>query len=125
MTDKSVNMGNLYDLNKTLYSKMPKMKTEDFQKDVLNIGMWFSSRTERRYFMLLCRELNDYTVFEFKAPKFDVAKEELRSLILSRGIPVGIDYEHSSDTYDVWVKRGKEVYMYKLFPCDDFIIPIE
>lgn len=125
MADKNITMGNLYDLNKSLYAKLPKMDVNDFQSKILNIGMWFSSRTDRKYFMFLCRELNDYTIFEFKNPNYNQAKEELKGLVLSRGIPVAIDYDHDTDSYEIWVKRGNDCHMYKIFPCDDFMIPIE
>lgn len=119
---KKVNVGTLYETNCDIYKALPPMKTEDFDTKTLNIAAWFSSRTDRKYFMFLCKELSDYTIFEFKEPRYEEAKKELRSLITSRGLPVLIDYNHDLDSYEIWVKREDTVHMYMLFPCDDFMI---
>lgn len=124
MADKKMNMGDLYSFNQTIYKQLPPIPADEYASEVFNMGMWFSSRTDRKDFMFLCRELNDYTIFHFNAPRYDDAKEELKSLITSRGIPVAIDYNHDQDSYEVWVKRGGEVHMYLLFCCDDFMINI-
>lgn len=124
MGKQKINMGTLYQTNCDIYKQLPQMTKEAFETQTLNVAAWFSSRTERKYFMFLCRELNDYTIFEFIDPNYDKAKEELRDLITSRGLPILIDYNHQQDSYEIWIKRNNEVHMYMLFPCDDFIIPI-
>lgn len=125
MANNKVSMGTLYQTNCDIYKQLPPMPAEEFSRKTLNIGGWFSSRTKRKYFMFLCRELNDYTVFEFIDPNYNAATNEIRDLITSRGLPVLIDYNHEQDAYEVWIKRKGEVHMYMLFPCDDFMIRIQ
>lgn len=132
MGENKATLGTLYDINKSAYAAMPDMDAKAFGSMTTNVGLWFSSRPERKYFMFLCRELNDYTVFHLNGTNYNLAREELIDLIKSRGACVGIEYDHAGDAYDVWVKRpivgenGQrvEAFMYKLFPCDDFIIEI-
>lgn len=124
-------VGTLYDLNKNLYKQVPHMNSNDFDNMATNMALWFSSRAQRKYFMFLCRELNDYTIFHFNSANYNAAREELVDLIRSRGNAcIDIQYDHAGDNYDIWLKRydvetkEAQVYMYKLFPCDDFIIEI-
>lgn len=118
-----MSFGTLYDVNKMMYEKMSPMSAEDFQNYMINISLWFS-KNNFQYFMFLCRELSDYTIFNFLSTNYNKGREELIDLITSRGVPMDIEYKHEEDAYDIWVKRAGEVHMYKLFPCNDFIIEV-
>ena len=123
MAGKDIEM-TLYDLNKAMYLQMKPMEAYDFTQQMVNIALWFSSKKDAKYFMLLCKERSDYTVFDFQSYDYDTARNELTAIITNRGMPMDVDYDHDTDTYDIWVKKGGEVYMYKLFDCDDFVIRI-
>ena len=124
----------LYQINKMAYQQVPKMNELQFNQMMNNISLWFSSKEKSRYFMLLSKELSDYTIFHFNSYDYSKAREELIELVNSRGIPVDIQYDHDTDTYDIWVRRisvdpttskpTMDVVMYKMFKCDDFIIEI-
>ena len=124
----------LYQINKMAYQQVPKMNELQFNQMMNNISLWFSSKEKSRYFMLLSKELSDYTIFHLNTYDYSKAREELVELVNSRGIPVDIQYDHDTDTYDIWVRRisvdpttskpTMDVVMYKMFECDDFIIEI-
>ena len=123
MAGKDIEM-TLYDLNKAMYLQMKPMEAYDFNQQMVNIALWFSSKKDTKYFMLLCKERSDYTIFNLQSYDYDTARNELTAIVTNRGVPMDVDYNHDTDTYDIWVKKGGEVYMYKLFECDDFVIRI-
>ena len=91
----------------------------------MNMSLWFS-QPHRSYFMFLNNEERDYTIFNFIEPDYHEGFEELKKLILSRGKPLAIEYNHDKDYYEVWLKdlHTGEAHMYILFVCDPFIIEI-
>ena len=119
-------LGSVYDLNRSLYKNVPPMAADSAQEFFNNVGMWFSSKPGNVYFMFLCRELNDYTIFHFGTTNFAQGQTELEDLVKSRGELKDIEYNHDTDSYDFWVTSvfDEEVHMYKLFMCQDFIIEI-
>ena len=124
MSENSVGtMGTVYDFNKLAYEKV-KVPEQRKREMLANIGMWFSS--DPKYFMFLCRELSDYTIFNFESFNYSKAKEELEELIHERGELLDIVYNHNNDTYEIWMrtKSDNQIHMYMLFDCNDFIITI-
>lgn len=120
------NMGTLYDINKVAYAKLDSMPEDKAKEMLTNIGMWFSSKKSFKYFMFLCKELSDYTIFNFESFNYSKGKDELVDLVDSRGTLLDIVYNHNSDGYEIWVRslQDGEVHMYMLFDCNDFIITI-
>lgn len=120
--NKSLSFGTLYELNQKMYAEAQDMTPEKFSAETVNMALWFSSRPERKHFMLLCRELYDYTVFEFNEAKYDHAREELQAILLSRGKPVMVDYNHENDAYEIWMRVNGEIHMYMLFWADSYVV---
>ena len=120
------NLGSLYDMNRYFYSQLPDMDEKKKEELIMNIAMWFSSKPTNKFFMMLCRELNDYTIFHFEHPNHSKGKTELEELLKSRGSVKDIYYNHDTDTYDFWLLSSLDgqIQMYKIFMCDDFIIQI-
>lgn len=121
---KDVKMGSLYDFNKMAYAKMPPIPANKAQEKLTDIASWFSAKPTK-YFMLLCKELADYTVFNFESFDYNKGKEELEDIIKSRGLLLDIVYNEAASGYEVWMRRiDGSVHMYLLFRCDDFIVTI-
>ena len=118
-------MGTIYDFNKLAYEKI-KVPEQKKKEMLSNIGMWFSSNPTFKYFMFLCRELSDYTIFNFETFNYSHGKEELESLIHERGELLDIVYNHNNDSYEIWIrtKSDNEIHMYMIFCCNDFVITI-
>ena len=117
-------MGNLYELNK---EAMKKVKSIDFAglttgKKV--IKAMFAEKISR-YFMMLCREKADYTVFEI--PDMTYAGEmaqECIDCLKNRGTILSIERENPEvSAIEFWIRGlDNENYMYMLFPCDAMIV---
>ncbi len=104
----------LYDMSKQIVSNLPVKST--------NIELEPFKKTLRKfkhlgYFMLLCREQNDYTVIRVrKANNPDKFENLIIELLQSRGDIKDIDYGDDKDSLECWIQKDEEVYMYKLFP---------
>ena len=126
-SNKKANLGTLYDMNLFMYNKLPPMEEDKKNAYLQNAAMWFSSKPNNKYFMLYCRELNDFTIFNFLTSNYDKGKTELIALVESRATEIkDIVYNHDSDSYDFWIVSSldNQIHMYKLFMCQDFIIEV-
>lgn len=134
--DKKIEVASLYDLNKQVISQLPEMPQEQIQEQLIQIQKWFSN-SKGKYFMLLCREKPDYTLFNFNGkeipdifPEFinkmsKHAIKELEICIKNRGILMSIN-KAGGDAWEIWIKDffNKEIHMYMLFECDQMVIEV-
>lgn len=118
--------GTLYTMAQEEMKKVLPMNNYDLQRDLANIGAWFSTDMQEQYYMLLNRELSDYTVFNFLGMNYSKGIEELLEVLDGRGPVLQIDYNHDNKYFEIWVKylMDNTPHMYILFPCSDFIIEI-
>ncbi len=100
--------------------------------ELTNIGAWLSTDKTFQYFMLLCREAYDFTVINVTSTNYSKAANEIREVLESRGDIVFIEYCHDEENYELWIKTneymktvtGSDYVMFKLFPCNDFVIEV-
>lgn len=115
----------LYELNKTLYRSMPEMTFNELQKKKKEIKLW-SQCCGDEYFMLLNRELADYTVFSIDGVSSERAtdsfEQEVTDIVCSRGRIKSIEINNEELWIQFWVEQDKEIYMYALFPYDNGVI---
>lgn len=138
-------MGNIemtnYDLNKQAYAQISPMNKEELQKALLNIGDWFSYCFKSEYFMLLCRERNDYTTIHINNFQFDKAIQELQEILESRGEIIDIQFAHESNAWECWVRERRtktieelekdtafkwtpQIWMFLLFDAQGFVVEV-
>lgn len=113
-----VSLGTVYDMNKTLMEKEPSMSVNALNKKINKINKFFA---RGEYFMLLCHEARDYTVFQITGKNPDLAGNELKECLKNRGIILAID-EVSGNAYEIWIKNEEGIFAYYLFPYDAGII---
>lgn len=79
-----------------------------------------------KYFMLLCKDRSDYTLFNIVDHNFDIEeiKEALKDCFVNRGDVYDIHYEKNTDAYEIWLKIENEFYVYYLFPYGVGVIEI-
>ena len=79
-----------------------------------------------KYFMLLCKDRSDYTIFNMLEDNFNMneLKEALKDCIVNRGEAYDIHYEKDTDAYEIWLKIDDEFFAYYLFPYDIGVIEI-
>ena len=58
-----VSLGNLYDMNKQLMDKEPILSEDAISEAKEKMAGQFFNKIEQKYYMLLCNEQRDYTLF--------------------------------------------------------------
>jgi hypothetical protein len=122
-----VTMGTLYDLNKQVVQAEISLTGEylEKKKDIIKD---FLKNTDGMYYMLLCNERKDYTVFrnEYRhAGDLDAfANVLVDECLLNRGLVKGIDKTKGETAIEIWLSIDGEAYVYYFFKYDDAIIEI-
>ena len=127
MSESKMTLGTLYDFNKQLMSQAKELRRIDF-KDSLNEIKDFIKEKDNKYFMLLCKERSDYTVFVlFKNEDFDrqIFKKELSECLANRGQVLSIEKTKDKQAYEIWIKVDEEAFVYYLFPYDLGVIEVK
>ena len=127
MSESKMTLGTLYDFNKQLMSQAKELRRIDF-KDSLNQIKDFIKEKDNKYFMLLCKERSDYTVFVlFKNEDFDrqIFKKELSECLTNRGQILSIEKTKDKQAYEIWIKVDEEAFVYYLFPYDLGVIEVK
>ena len=92
-----VSMGTLYELNKSAMARDKGMSSFKLTETLNKMIPFFSENT---YFMLLCHEQRDYTVFRLSS----------------------VEKENINNAYEIWIRNNGNIYVYYLFPYDEAII---
>ena len=124
VVDPSGTLSN-YDIHKQLYAQM-EPNEETLNKQLANVGAWFSANMSCKYWMLMCKEISYYTVFHFNSFNWNKAVEELKKTLDFRGTLVDVSYVHGQDAYECWIRNPEgDVEMYYLFPYDWGVVEID
>lgn len=116
-------LGNLYELNKQIMSQLPPQDKNVMDHNWTVIGDWFGKDTNR-WFMLMCKEKSDFTLFHITDNKFTKTIQELKEVLQERGQILAIQYQHGEDVFEIWVKCKKEVFMFMLFSAGWMVIEV-
>lgn len=119
-------IGTLYDLNKAAMLKEPILTKEQIEttKDVLHD--WIYERITQKYFMLLCNECRDYTIFNLNKNNSDLslcdnlgvvtqATNDIIECLTNRGELIGADLQDDG-VWECWIRADGECFAYYLFP---------
>lgn len=130
--EAEVSLGNLYDMNKQLMAKEEIMPKTEVTKAQDNLAQWFTEQIDlhHQYFMLLCNELRDYTLFNLSSNGPNVitpdthtrAAEDVVECMTNRGDILAIECQEDG-AWEIWMRRmNDECHAYYLFPYDDAVI---
>lgn len=112
--DKKVTLGSAYDINKNLVEKYEKELTEkeiELKKDTIKN---FLNQVNAKYYMLLCNDRKDYTVFNLVNNNIDdMINILITECLYNRGKIKGIDVVN--DAIEIWLSIDNESYCYYLF----------
>lgn len=122
-----LNLGTLYDFNKEAMKNEKPLDPIQFNALTKDIAMEMLAKCDddQHYWMLLCHERRDYTVFNIIACE-DVKdiEMELRPTLLNRGSIVSIE-KQSDGAWEIWIRDdANENFVYYLFPYDNGIIEV-
>ncbi|AXF52463.1 MAG: hypothetical protein [Caudoviricetes sp.] len=119
----NIEMGNLYDMNKQAMSKEKPITRTELKKKLREIKCDFLLYGHQ-YYMLLNRELYDFTLFNLtEKTEFNIASviSGLEECLENRGLVISID-KNEEQVYEIWIKKDNECYVYYLFSYDEGVI---
>ena len=123
----NVSLGTLYDFNKQILSKQKKLNQFEIDQVKSEIEEWFNWQIDG-YAMLLCRERYDFTIFHLyekqNSNPCKIAVTELIDLLNNRGNILSIEKDSNTmnNAWEIWLEIDKEIFVYYLFNCDDWVI---
>ena len=127
--ETSVEMGDLYSVNKQLMKNEPLMTKEEIEDAVGEAFGWIKevAQTNDSYFMLLCHERRDYTLFNLcgvgDATYLDTANIIIEC-IQNRGDLLAMDVTEDETALEIWMKDNDEPFCYYFFPYDEGVIEV-
>ena len=126
---KEIEFGTLYDMNKNLV----KQNEIELSTSILNskkqIITDFIKKSNNYYYMLLCNERKDYTVFHWVNISNDEDAKEISKILvdeclINRGEIRGIDLTKTKDAIEIWMVIDNDAYVYYFFPYDNAVIEV-
>lgn len=115
-----VSLGTVYDINKNLMSKEKCLSNSALRKKIQEIDRNFFLKG---YYMLLCHEERDYTVFDIITDaNAGYAARELKACLENRGEILSIDKTKDNVAYEIWIRKSKGNFVYYLFPYNEGVI---
>lgn len=122
-------IGTLYDLNKKLVQDNEIKLSDAILNSKKEIIKNFIIDKNNYYYMLLCNERKDYTIFHWcNICNSEDAKEISTILVneclFNRGEIRGIDLTKNKDAIEIWMSIEGDSYVYYFFPYDSAIIEV-
>jgi hypothetical protein len=115
-----VNMGTMYELNKSVMRQQKPMSKTDLKDKIKEIKQFFLNNKDK-YFMLLNRETYNFTLFNL-GNKDDITMQRImkdfKLCLVNRGNVLSADLTESKDAYEIWISADDEPLVYYLFPYD-------
>lgn len=123
---KEDNNFNLYKFNKICMSQFKEFEELDNYIDKIIKKIYKTKNNKKEsYWMLLCKERSDYTVFVTK--NRDNAASEIKETLCNRGLVIDIDLAPDSKyVYEIWIrdKETQENFVYYLFDYNNGVVEI-
>ena len=121
----NVDMGlNVYEFNKNIMKQLPII--EDLQGVYDEIEHYWENAPFDSYLMMLCRERNDYTLFDFNGNDASNFVNDIFECFANRGLGiVNIEIIDDGAAMEIWVKEPGQMEnadLYYLFPADQMVI---
>lgn len=127
--EREVTLGTLYDMNKNIVQNSEMKLSEGALNSKKEIVKNFVNKTNNYYYMLLCNERKDYTIFHIDNLCNDKKPMELSlclidECLVNRGEIRGIDLTKDNGAIEIWLSIEGESYAYYFFPYDAAIVEI-
>ena len=118
-----IELGTTYDKNKTLVKKYEKKLTTEELKNKLDNFKTYIQYTNEKYYMLLCNDKKDYTVFHLNnINDIDFMFNELCECLTNRGDVYGFDKTQDEQAFEIWLVINDEAYCYYFFGYENAVI---
>lgn len=123
-----VDMGNLYDMNKQIMLQSPEIDVESVETTKTALVQWLKDYVAQRYFMMLCHERRDYTVFAFRNSYSEVSIGQAQSMaadviecLTNRGMLLSCELQ-PDNVWEIWIRVEDECFVYYLFPYGEAVL---
>jgi len=129
-----VELGTLYDINKNIVEQNLKVLSDDEMQEKKNLIVDFVNQSGNNYYMLLCNDRKDYTIFHrnkteeglFKDSE-GLTKDVIEKVLIdeclpNRGKTKSIEITEDQSAIEIWLSIDGESYCYYFFPYDTAII---
>lgn len=125
-------LGTLYDVNKNIIQNSKKLSQgviNSKKEEIKN----FLEKTNNEYYMLLCHERRDYTLFDLGYETYHAYKEKCKKAadvlidecLKNRGEVRGIDITKDKQAIEIWISIEGDSYVYYFFPYNEGVVDIE
>ena len=125
-----ISMGNLYDMNKQLMEREPAATPDEIQVAKEQLREYFTHNFQQKYFMLLCHELRDYTMFNLdKTSSWAIAKadvvlnaaNDVIECMTNRGELLVADLQDDG-AWELWIRNSEGCFAYYFFPYGEAVL---
>ena len=124
--EKEIAVSTLYEINKSLVKQNEVKLSETALNNKKEIIKHFIEQTDNNYYMLLCNERKDYTIFDLWNVKLNDLIKPVDCLIneclIPRGEIRGIDLTKDKQAIEIWMVIDNEAYVYYFFPYNSGVI---
>jgi hypothetical protein len=118
-----VTLGNVYDMNKQFMEQEPQMSQDQLNEAEAGLRTWLFERIEQKYFMMLCHEQRDYTIFNLDGLRIGSTDKEkcitaafdVIDCLRNRGAILSITLQEDG-AYELWIRNEEGCFAYYLFP---------
>lgn len=126
-------LGNLYDLNKVIMMHEVALTQEQIENKKDELHDWIYENVAQKYFMLLCNEQRDYTIFNLnKDNSVDAqlwggmgavtdATNDVIECLTNRGELLAADAQPDG-TWEFWIRNADECFAYYFFPYGNAVL---
>ena len=125
-----VSLGNLYEVNKQFMAQEPPITEAELQLAIEHLRAWLTNNFDKKYFMLLCHELRDYTLFNLNktnstpfVPPLTIynAADDIIECMMNRGELLVVDQQEDG-AWELWIRNTEGCFAYYLFPYGDAVL---
>lgn len=126
-------LGSLYDLNKVIMMHEVALTQEQIENKKDELHDWIYENVAQKYFMLLCNEQRDYTIFNLnKDNSVDAqlwggmgavtdATNDVIECLTNRGELLAADAQPDG-TWEFWIRSADECFAYYFFPYGNAVL---
>lgn len=118
-----INLGNLYEFNKSAYKKEKPYDAVELGAKLTEIEPVL---IDSKYWMLLCHDRRDYTMFVNTTVKKGKFAQELKETLMNRGLILDIE-QQKDGAFEIWIRDfdTNENFAYYLFEYGDGVVLVE
>ena len=113
----------IYDVNKQIIAQLPPISEEDMVAVKRDIIRKYCDQQKAEYYMLLCRDINYYTVFRID---LKLADETVDDVLVDCANYIGaiksIGFTEDEQALELWMTNEEDTYVAYFFPYDKGVI---